>query len=426
VSSSRYGSGQVYVKWDSWYARWRLADGRRVNRKLGRVRARGSRDGLTKKQAERRLRALIDEPAPAVESDGVEKLGAALVTRLQARDNKPSSIETVESHIRVHLRPYFETTPVADIDIDEIERFIAALRRKGLAPKTIHNVMGTLHSIFELAQRKRMIVANPCKLVDKPKVEPNEDIRFLTQPEFEAVLRALEHVDERASDTTTRVAALAGEGVPIPEIAKRIDRSVSSVYYHLNKAGTVRPNPWAVVERPLYLMAAMTGMRKGELLALRWRDVDWTAEKVRVRQSYVRGQFGTPKSKRSSRGVPLALRLATELEHLHKQTVWNGENDLVFAHPYTGRPLDGSNLLKRFKKACERAAVRPVRFHDLRHTFGTRLAAAGVPLKTLQEWFGHRDSKTTDIYADYQPGQREAEWVERAFAIDEPAPAPDS
>jgi integrase len=170
-------------------------------------------------------------------------------------------------------------------------------------------------------------------------------------------------------------------------------------------------------------MAAMTGMRKGELLALRWRDIDWTAEKVRVRQSYVRGQFGTPKSKRSSRGVPLALRLATELEQLHQHTVWTGENDLVFAHPYTGKPLDGSKLLERFKKACERAAVRPVRFHDLRHTFGTRLAAAGVPLKTLQEWFGHRDSKTTDIYADYQPGRQEARWVDRAFSPFEVEPA---
>jgi integrase len=120
--------------------------------------------------------------------------------------------------------------------------------------------------------------------------------------------------------------------------------------------------------------------------------------------------------------TPLALGLATELEHLHRHTVWNGENDLFFAHPHTGKPLDGSKLLKRFKKACERAAVRPVRFHDLRHTFGTRLAAAAVPLKTLQEWFGHRDSKTTDLYADYQPGQREAQWVERAFSLSEVEP----
>jgi len=59
--------------------------------------------------------------------------------------------------------------------------------------------------------------------------------------------------------------------------------------------------------------------------------------------------------------------------------------------------------------------MREIRFHDLRHTFGTRMAAAGVPLRTLQEWMGHRDFKTTLIYADYQPSEREAELVERAF-----------
>ena len=55
------------------------------------------------------------------------------------------------------------------------------------------------------------------------------------------------------------------------------------------------------------------------------------------------------------------------------------------------------------------------RFHDLRHTFGTRMAAAGVPLRTLQEWMGHRDIKTTMIYADYQASDREHELVARAF-----------
>jgi site-specific recombinase XerD len=60
--------------------------------------------------------------------------------------------------------------------------------------------------------------------------------------------------------------------------------------------------------------------------------------------------------------------------------------------------------------------VRPVRFHDLRHTFGTRMAAAGVPMRTLQEWMGHRDFKTTLIYADYAPSEREADLVEAAFA----------
>jgi integrase len=73
------------------------------------------------------------------------------------------------------------------------------------------------------------------------------------------------------------------------------------------------------------------------------------------------------------------------------------------------------SVLKRFKANLRRAGVREIRFHDLRHTFGTRMAAAGVPLRTLQEWLGHRDFKTTLIYADYQPSEQEAELVQRAF-----------
>ncbi len=170
------------------------------------------------------------------------------------------------------------------------------------------------------------------------------------------------------------------------------------------------------VERRMYLTAAMTGMRQGELLALRWRDVDWPARRVRVRRNFVRGEFGTPKSKRSSRSVPLADRVAGELDQLHQETRWRGDDDLVFAHPHTGKPIDRSKLLKRFKAALKLGEVREVRFHDLRHTFGTRMAAQGVPMRALQEMLGHRDFKTTLIYADYAPSAREAEWVEAAFA----------
>ena len=165
----------------------------------------------------------------------------------------------------------------------------------------------------------------------------------------------------------------------------------------------------------LYLTAAMTGLRQGELLALRWRDIDWVGSPRAGHQNYVRGEFGTPKSKRSSRSVPLADRLAGELERHFKASPWQGDDDLVFAHPDVGSPLERSRLLKRFKRNLARASVRELRFHDLRHTFGTRVAAAGVPLRTLQEWMGHRDFKTTLIYADYQPSEREAEFVERAF-----------
>jgi integrase len=67
------------------------------------------------------------------------------------------------------------------------------------------------------------------------------------------------------------------------------------------------------------------------------------------------------------------------------------------------------------QSCARRAGVREVRFHDLRHTFGTRMAAAGVPMRMLQEWMGHRDFKTTLIYADYLPGEHEADLVDVAF-----------
>jgi integrase len=94
-----------------------------------------------------------------------------------------------------------------------------------------------------------------------------------------------------------------------------------------------------------------------------------------------------------------------------------GEADLVFAHPQIGSVLDPSKLRKRFRACARRAGVRPVRFHDLRHTFGTQMAAAGAPLRALQEWLGHSDLRTTMIYADYalDPNQG-ALYAERAFS----------
>jgi integrase len=109
-------------------------------------------------------------------------------------------------------------------------------------------------------------------------------------------------------------------------------------------------------------------------------------------------------------------RVAGELERHFKRSAHQGDEDLVFAHPHTGGVLDHSALVRRYKKALSTAGVRDVRFNDLRHTFGTRMAAAGVPLRTLQEWMGHRDFKTTLIYADYAPAAHETEMAERAFA----------
>ena len=353
----------------SWYGQWWVGN-RRVTRALGRRREPGTRIGLTRAQAERELQRQIDEDlsVPLQRELSVGEAGERLLAHLRALGRKRSTLGGYESFLRVHLAPYFGETALERIGRVQVEGFIAAKRREGQAPKSVLNYLGLLHSIFAYAERRGLARGNPVKLVDKPRANgADPDIRFLDESELDALLAA------------------------VPDDAR------------------------GPMERALYIGAAMTGLRQGELLGLRWRDIDWSAGRVRVRQSYVRGEFGTPKSKRSTRSVPLADRVAGELDRHFKRSAYQQDDDLVFCHPQTGKPLDRSRLTKRFKAAAKRAGIRQVRFHDLRHTFGTRMAGAGVPLRTLQEWMGHRDFKTTLIYADYQPSAGEAELVERAF-----------
>jgi integrase len=259
---------------------------------------------------------------------------------------------------------------------EDVEGFRDMLLRDGCSPKYVTTTLGFLHSVFEFAIRRDWMAANPCRYVDAPRTLAHDvAIRFLDTSEVEALLRA------------------------VPD-------------------GT-----YGRVQRVLYLAAVMTGMRRGELLALRWQDVDWSAQRIRVNRNYVDGIYGTPKSRRG-RSVPLADRLGGELDRLYQATAYQADDDLVFGNPHTGQPMNGNTLTRTFQSALSRAGVRQVRLHDLRHTFGTRMAAAGVPMRTVQEWMGHQDFRTTLIYADYAPGAHEVDLINGAFEslVAEPQP----
>ena len=122
---------------------------------------------------------------------------------------------------------------------------------------------------------------------------------------------------------------------------------------------------WALVRKAdseqdgaLFLTAAFTGLRRGELLALRWRDVDFAGSTVRVRASYAAGALTSPKSGKV-RAVPLAPEVAQALAKLSKRERFTSDDDLVFAGE-TGSYLDGSALRRRYKHALKEAALRPL------------------------------------------------------------------
>lgn len=366
-----YGSGSLYVRKDAagreaWYGHWRQ-HGRQVKRRIGPKRAAGSREGLTRRQAEAELRRLIGstEVKPrAAESLTIAEAASRYITAAERRGRKRSTLANIESEVRVHLEPFLGERSIDSIEAEDVLDLIGVLEGKGRSPKTVRNVIATLSALLN-----RYAASNPCEGLELPAVPDTGEIRYLSLEEVDAVVRH------------------------------------------------ARPGMYQALDRALFLTAAMTGLRKGELIALRWRDVDWPSARIRIRQNYVRGEFGTPKSKRSTRSVPMVDEVGGELERLFQRSRFQGDGDLVFAHPASGEPLPKANVTRRFRKALKAAGLDDShRFHDLRHTFGTRMAAAGVPMRTLQEWLGHRDLATTQIYADYAPSAAEGQMVARAFA----------
>lgn len=266
-----------------------------------------------------------------------------------------------------------------------------------------------------------MVPANPCKLVDKPASVADDDmeIRFLDQAELDALLavQAPRRHSKRTLERATTARALRDqERRQWKDIGETLGCSpATAIYLYRATAEAAADEDLSRVDQAMYLTAAMSGLRQGELLALRWRDVDWPARKIRVSGGMRNGQRRTPKSTASSRAVPMADRVGGALDRLFKASAHQGDADLVFGHPHTGRPLDRSQVSKRFKRSLQRTGVREVRFHDLRHTFGTRMAAAGVPIRTLQAWMGHSDIKTTMVYTHYAPAPNEVDLVNDAF-----------
>jgi integrase len=375
---ARVPSGHVFrvdrKRGPSWYAKFRLPDGRQVQRRIGPAwteRGRPPAGYFTKRTAEDWLRTTLDEIRRGT-FPGMVRTGATFADAAAEwlrylehdRARKPSTIVGYRSIVRATLLPAFGEQRLEDVSTPMIEAWLASV---GGAASSRRKALVLLHGIFQRARKVYGLRFNPVADVEKPTQERSGDIEVYSPEEVMALVRAARSEQDAA----------------------------------------------------IFLTAAFTGLRRGELIALRWRDVDFRAQTIRVRASYAEGHETTPKSGKV-RSLPLAPQVAEALAKLSQRRHWTGDEDLVF--PGTeGDHLDARALVRRYEAAIKRAGIRRLRFHDLRHTFGTRMIAK-ADIRRVQEWMGHADVQTTMKYLHYVPREADAALVAEAFAMEEPAP----
>jgi integrase len=350
-----------------WYAKYRLPEGRQIQRKLGPAwteRGRPSAGYFTKRTAEAWLQDVLDEARrgtlPGLVKTDVTFAEAAdewLRYVEHDRGRKPSTIAGYRALLKSQLLPTFGETPIESITTPMIETWIASIDR---SPATRTKALVLMHGIFKRAKKVYGLPMNPVVEVEKPPTAQSGDIDVFSVEEVMALVRAATSEQDAA----------------------------------------------------IYLTASFTGLRRGELLALRWRDVDFEGQVIRVRASYADGALTTPKSGKI-RSVPMAPDVAEAVAKLGQRENWTGDDDLVFVGQ-AGSYLDGRALRRRYDATLKRANLRKLRFHDLRHTFGTRMIAK-ADIRRVQEWMGHADIQTTMKYLHYAPREEDAALVAEAF-----------
>lgn len=292
---------------------------------------------------------------------------------------RPESFRRYREAVELHLIPTIGRVRLARLTPTDIEAAYAGLRAKGLSGTSVQLVHGILRKALHDAERRNEVARNVATLVDAPR-RSTAETRPLTSTE---ALRLLE--------------AARGDEL-----------------------------------EAFYTLALTTGLRLGELQALRWRDVDVERRRMRVSATLAgivdhAPVFAPPKTQRSRREVHLSAFAADSLrQHRARQLeqrllvgpIWE-DHDLVFANG-RGRPLDANNIRERsFRRLLQRAGLRPMRFHDLRHAAASLLLAQGVNVKVIAEMLGHADvTVTLRVYAHLMPSaqQEAADAMDRLFA----------
>jgi len=369
-------SGHVFTadrkRGSVWYMKWRDANGQH-QKALGpdwTGKGKPNPGFFRKREAEAALQAQLTDA----------RRGAAARTRTrvtfadaaegwlrhgeQVRRLKRSTLGDYRSAVSCHLLPAFGSARLEDVTAQRIERWRGEWLAEHNHRRQAIKLLAIIHGIFERARKEYGLSENPAAEVERLRLRYDPaDLDFYSPEEVWALVRA---------------AASEQDG-------------------------------------SMYLTAAFSGLRRGELVALRWRDVDFEQRAIRVQGSFSLGEVVTPKSGKG-RSVPLVADVATQLARLRQRERLTGPDDPVFPG-VTGDHLDASALRRRFAAVRKAAALRPLRFHDLRHTFGS-LAINQASIVQVQAWMGHADVQTTSRYLHHKSRADEADLLARAFETD--------
>ena len=346
-----------------WYAKYRTGTGRQIQKKLGPAWTRRGRPPVgyfNRSSAERWLSATLEQirvrtMPPLAGTRAWFRAAAAEWLRYVEHDRsrKATTVRGYRWLLEVHILPEFGEQSLTDITTEQIERWAWSI---DCATSTRLKLIVCVSGIYNRARRVWGISYDPVDDVERPYLKPSFDIDVYSPTEVLALVAAADSEKDAA----------------------------------------------------IFLTAAFTGLRLGELIALRWRDVDLERRIVRVRATWSGTELSTSKNGRV-RSVPLAPQGLRALAGLRAP-----ERDaLVFAGA-GGWYLDRSALRRRYRRAQADAGLPRLRFHDLRHTFATTMIAR-TSVRRVQEWMGHSDLHSTMRYLHYAPRDDDAQLVAEAF-----------
>lgn len=280
----------------------------------------------------------------------------------------------------------------ADVTPRDVNALLNTMAATGVSARTVNRARSLVAAIYNYAsdEATHALAHNPAARAQRRRENDPSPMEYYRPEDVEAVARALAAGVHR-------------------------DRTRSAI--------TDDERAWRRLEdeqdADIVRVAAYAGLRRGELLALRWSDVDFTGGKITVSRAISAGHEAQSAKSRKAREVPLTTQAAAAIDRVSRREGFTGRNDYVFANRI-GRRLDGSALRHRYVRARDSTGLRPLPFHSLRHAFGSQLVAAGIDLASVQAAMGHGSITTTQRYLHARPAVELADRFSQAFSLATP------